>query len=108
MARGAAPLPVLALERCVPRAIAAGIDAALARACSDRDRHFARPRVRGGCCGALRIHERRGARVGACQAQHRTHGGRPSISDVEALVVTASGCGCQVKDYGHCCATTPI
>ena len=42
---------------------------------------------------------RRGARRSS--AATSTRGGRSSIAALEAIVVTASGCGVMVKDYGH-------
>jgi glycolate oxidase iron-sulfur subunit len=55
-----------------------------------------------GCCGAVRHHldDHDGARD---DARRNIDAWWPAIEagSVEALVMTASGCGVQVKDYGH-------
>lgn len=54
-----------------------------------------------GCCGALRFHldDAEGARA---DARRNIDAWWPLLeSGAEAIVVTASGCGVQVKDYGH-------
>ena len=66
-------------------------------------RHLAdRASRRGGCCGALSLspdaHDEAIARSSSATS---TPGGRTSSATVEAIVVTASGCGVMVKDYGH-------
>ena len=54
-----------------------------------------------GCCGALKLHlnDAAGAQD---QARRNIDAWWPHIdAGVEAIVITASGCGVQVKDYGH-------
>ena len=54
-----------------------------------------------GCCGALRFHldDAEGARV---DARRNIDAWWPLLeAGAEAIVITASGCGVQVKDYGH-------
>ncbi|MBS3935691.1 MAG: glycolate oxidase subunit GlcF [Sulfuritalea sp.] len=54
-----------------------------------------------GCCGALKLHlaDAEGARD---NARRNIDAWWPRVeSGVEAVVITASGCGVQVKDYGH-------
>ncbi len=54
-----------------------------------------------GCCGAVRLHlnDAEGARA---DARRNIDAWWPQLeSGVEAIVITASGCGVQVKDYGH-------
>jgi glycolate oxidase iron-sulfur subunit len=54
-----------------------------------------------GCCGAVRFHldDTEGARAAA---RRNIDAWWPAIeAGAEAIVVTASGCGTQVKDYGH-------
>ncbi len=54
-----------------------------------------------GCCGAVRLHlnDADGARA---DARRNIDAWWPYLeSGVEAIVITASGCGVQVKDYGH-------
>lgn len=54
-----------------------------------------------GCCGAVKLHldDAEGARE---NARRNIDAWWPHVeSGVEAIVMTASGCGVQVKDYGH-------
>jgi glycolate oxidase iron-sulfur subunit len=54
-----------------------------------------------GCCGAVRLHlaDAAGARE---NARRNIDAWWPHIeADVEAVVITASGCGVEVKDYGY-------
>jgi glycolate oxidase iron-sulfur subunit len=54
-----------------------------------------------GCCGAVRLHlnDADGARA---DARRNIDAWWPHLaSGSEAIVITASGCGVQVKDYGH-------
>ncbi len=54
-----------------------------------------------GCCGAVRLHlgDAAGARA---NARRNVDAWWPLLeAGVEAIVMTASGCGVQVKDYGH-------
>jgi len=54
-----------------------------------------------GCCGAVRLHlnDADGARA---DARRNIDAWWPHLdSGAEAIVITASGCGVQVKDYGH-------
>ncbi|MFN3984431.1 MAG: glycolate oxidase subunit GlcF [Rhodocyclaceae bacterium] len=61
-----------------------------------------------GCCGAVRFHldDQAGARE---DARRNIDAWWPSLAsgELEAIVMTASGCGTQVKDYGHLLATDP-
>ena len=59
-------------------------------------------RVRGGgCCGAL-PHHLSGRRGRSAIVRRNIDVWWPHVDrDVEAIVVTASGCGVMVKDYGH-------
>ncbi len=54
-----------------------------------------------GCCGAVKLHlnDTAGAQV---QARRNIDAWWPHVAaGAEAIVITASGCGVQVKDYGH-------
>ena len=55
-----------------------------------------------GCCGAVRFHldDQDGARA---DARRNIDAWWPAIAagEIEAIVMTASGCGAQVRDYGH-------
>jgi glycolate oxidase iron-sulfur subunit len=102
---GAWPSPrhartVLIAEGCVQPALAPNIDAATARVL-DRLGVSAIKATGGGCCGALSYHlsEHDDARdvIRRNIDAWWPHLGRGA----EAIVVTASGCGVMVKDYGH-------
>jgi glycolate oxidase iron-sulfur subunit len=90
---------MLALAGCVQPALAPNIDAALANAL-DRVA-ISLVLAGGGCCGA--ISEHLGAREEASTfARRNIDAWWPHIEKgAEAIVVTASGCGVTVKDYGH-------
>ena len=54
-----------------------------------------------GCCGGIELHM--GAKAAACTAARRNiDAWWPHVeAGIEAIVITASGCGVTVKDYGH-------
>jgi glycolate oxidase iron-sulfur subunit len=92
---------MLVLQGCVQPALAPQINAAAARVL-DRLGISLIEAPEAGCCGALRFH------------LNFQHDGRDDMrrvidawwphvdaGDVEAIVVTASGCGATVKEYGH-------
>src|SRR4051812_26882648 len=102
---GAWPAPrhkrkMLVLRGCVQPALAPSINAAAARVLARLG--ISLIEAPGGCCGALRFHlnsqgegrDDMGALIDA---------GRPMIEggEVEAVVMTASGCGVTVKEYGE-------
>ena len=91
---------MLVLNGCVQSAIAPSIDAATARVL-DRI-GVSLLRVTGAaCCGALPYHLGGTAR-GLALARRNIDAWWPHVDrDVEAIVVTASGCGVMVKEYGH-------
>jgi glycolate oxidase iron-sulfur subunit len=91
---------MLALDSCVQRAIAPSIDAATARVL-DRI-GISLLRIAGaGCCGAVPYHLS-GEERGLALARRNIDAWWPHVDrDVEAVVVTASGCGVMVKEYGH-------
>ena len=91
---------MLALAGCVQPALAPNIDAALARVLDRVNISLVRA-PGGGCCGA--ISEHLGAREEASTfARRNIDAWWPHIKQgAEAIVVTASGCGVTVKDYGH-------
>jgi glycolate oxidase iron-sulfur subunit len=92
---------VLMLEGCVQPAMMPGIDAATVRVL---DAAGIRTLVaRGaGCCGAVKFHldDHSGARA---QMRANIDAWWPYVerSEVEAIVMNASGCGVTVKEYGH-------
>jgi len=91
---------MLVLSGCVQPVLAPNIDAALARALDRVDISLVRV-AGGGCCGALSEHL--GAREEASTfARRNIDAWWPHVEKgAEAIVVTASGCGVSVKDYGH-------
>jgi len=91
---------MLALDSCVQGALAPGIDAALARVL-DRIGISLLQVPAAGCCGALPHHLSGEARA-LTIVRRNVDVWWPHVDrDVEAIVVTASGCGVMVKDYGH-------
>lgn len=96
---------VIALGGCVQGAIAPSINAAAARVL-DRLGISIIEVPGAGCCGALRFHlnEQEAARE---DMRRLIDAWWPFIADAEAIVMTASGCGVTVKDYGHLLARDP-
>jgi glycolate oxidase iron-sulfur subunit len=94
------PRKMVALEGCVQPALAPGIDAAMARILDRIGISLVRVRG-GGCCGALPHHLDDTAEAIAL-AKRNIDAWWPHLDrDAEAVVVSASGCGVMVKDYGH-------
>lgn len=89
---------VLLLEGCVQPALAPNINAALARIL---DRLDIQPLTLPGCCGAVSQHLSHGA--DARQRMRRLIDACWPLVDagIEAIVITASGCGAMLKDYGY-------
>jgi glycolate oxidase iron-sulfur subunit len=90
---------MLSLQGCVQPSLAPSIDAAMARIL-DRI-GISLVRGGGGCCGALPHHL---DEIGEAMslARRNIDAWWPHLDrDAEAVVVTASGCGVMVKDYGH-------
>ena len=108
---GAWPAPrharkMIVAEGCVQPALKPAIDAAAARVL---DRIGISPlRVAGGgCCGALSHHLDAEDEARAI-VRRNVDAWHPLLQrGVEAIVVTASGCGVMVKDYGHYLADDP-
>jgi glycolate oxidase iron-sulfur subunit len=91
---------MLLLEGCVQPALAPGIDAAMARVL-DRIGITLLRIAGGGCCGAL-PHHLDATEDGRAMARRNIDAWWPQVErGAEAIVVTASGCGVMVKDYGH-------
>jgi glycolate oxidase iron-sulfur subunit len=102
---GAWPAPeharrMLVLEGCAQPGIAPDINAAAARVLDRLG--ISLIRVSGaGCCGAA-SHHTSGAKEGLEFARNNIDAWWPHIEDgCEAIVMTASGCGVHVKDYGQ-------
>ena len=97
---------VLMLEGCVQPAIAPAINAAAGRVLA-RFGFMVVPVSGAGCCGALDLHL--GASGSAREAMRRNiDAWWPHVEDgVEAIVMTASGCGVTVRDYGKLLENDP-
>lgn len=92
---------MIALAGCVQPSMRPSINAAAARVL-DRLGISLVETVTAGCCGAVRfhLHDQAGGRD---DARRNIDAWWPAIAsgEVEAIVVTASGCGAHVKEYGH-------
>jgi glycolate oxidase iron-sulfur subunit len=94
------PRRMLAPSSCVQGALAPGIDAAMARVLDRVGISLVRV-AGGGCCGALPYHLDERARAIEI-VKRNIDAWWPHIDrGTEAIVVTASGCGVMVKEYGH-------
>ena len=109
VADGTRPLPspgekrtrVALLAGCAQSAMDPGINAAAARLLARFGVEVVQ--VRGeGCCGAI-VHHMGREEQGRALARHNIDAWTREIetSGLDAIVVTASGCGTSVKDYGH-------
>jgi glycolate dehydrogenase iron-sulfur subunit len=101
------PRRMLALHGCVQPALAPSIDAAMARVL-DRI-GISLVRVPGsGCCGALPLH------LGENEEARKLMRANIDVwwpeleRGAEAIVVTASGCGVQLKEYGELLRDDPV
>lgn len=113
-ARPAGPWPkprharrVIALAGCAQPAMAPSINAAAARVLDAVGISMVE-QAGAGCCGAVRFHlnDQEGGRD---DARRNIDAWWQAIErgEVESIVMTASGCGVQVKDYGHMLAQDP-
>ena len=97
---------MLALAGCVQPALAPNINAATARVL-DKLGIALFEEGRAGCCGAVRFHLNDQA-AGKADMRRNIDAWWPHVeAGVDAIVVTASGCGVQVRDYGHLLADDP-
>ncbi|MGE5471551.1 MAG: glycolate oxidase subunit GlcF [Bacteroidota bacterium] len=97
---------MLMLAGCVQPSLAPNINAATARV-FDRLGIELSEEGKAGCCGGLRFHldDQAGARA---DMRRNIDAWWPQVeAGIEAIVVTASGCGVQVRDYGHALAEDP-
>ncbi len=91
---------MLVLEGCVQPALAPDINPAAARVLDRLGVSLIR--VRGaGCCGALSQHLNAPEEARAFMRRNIDAWWPHLQAGAEAVVITASGCGVQVKDYGH-------
>ena len=94
------PRKMLALASCVQGALAPAIDAAMARVLDRVGVSLVRV-PGGGCCGALPLHLEERAQA-MTLVKRNIDAWWPFVErGAEAIVVTASGCGVMVKEYGH-------
>ncbi len=94
------PRKMLALVGCVQGSLAPNIDSAMARVL-DRVGVSLVQVAGGGCCGALPYHLSEHEQAVAI-VKRNIDAWWPHVErGAEAIVVTASGCGVMVKDYGH-------
>jgi glycolate oxidase iron-sulfur subunit len=90
---------MLVLEGCVQPAMAPNINAATARVLDAmKVQLVVAPKA--GCCGAVRYHMNDQA-GGLDDMRRNIDAWWPYVDQVEAIVMTASGCGVTVKEYGH-------
>ena len=92
---------MLVLDGCVQPALAPNINAATARVLDALGVQLVRA-PRAGCCGALRYHLN-DQDAGLADMRRNIDAWWPMVAagEVEAIVMTASGCGVTVKEYGH-------
>ena len=95
------PRRMLALAGCVQPALAPAINAAAARVL-DRTGVSLIEAPEAGCCGALRFHLNE-QEAGRNDMRALIDAWWPMVErgEVEAIVMTASGCGVFVKEFGH-------
>lgn len=98
------PRKVLMLEGCVQPSMAPNINTATARVLDALGIETLRPAA-AGCCGAIRYHlnDHEG---GLKDARHNIDAWWPYVEHAEedgllGILMNASGCGLQVKDYGY-------
>ena len=106
-AKGAHSRRMLALAGCVQPALAPNINAATARVLDKLGIELFEE-SKAGCCGAVRFHlnDQDAARN---DMRRNIDAWWPHVeAGVEAIVVTASGCGVQVRDYGHALASDAV
>ena len=101
------PRKMLVLEGCVQPSLAPNIDAAMARVLDRIGVSLVRVDG-GGCCGALPYHLDEGAEAIALAKRNIDAWWPPVEGGAEAIVVTASGCGVMVKDYGYLLRRDPV
>ena len=97
---------MLLLDGCVQPAMAPNINAATARVLDALDVQLV-VAPKAGCCGAIRFHlnDQDGA---LADMRNNIDAWWPLVeAGAEAIVLTASGCGVTVKDYGHLLAADP-
>ncbi|WP_428827141.1 glycolate oxidase subunit GlcF [Azonexus sp. IMCC34842] len=97
---------MLALAGCVQPALVPNINAATARVLGRLGIELFEE-AKAGCCGALRFHLNDQAAARADMRRNIDAWWPHVDAGIEAIVVTASGCGVQVRDYGHALIDDP-
>jgi len=97
---------MLVLAGCVQPALAPNINAATARVL-DRLGIELFEEKKAACCGAVRFHLNDHAAAKKDMRRNIDAWWSHVEEGIEAIVVTASGCGVQVRDYGHILADDP-
>jgi glycolate oxidase iron-sulfur subunit len=96
---------MLVLDGCVQPAMGPNINAATARVLDALGvQLMVAPKA--GCCGAVRFHMN-DQEAGLDDMRRNIDAWWPYVDKVEAIVMTASGCGVTVKEYGHLLAQDP-
>lgn len=95
-ARGTRRYRVALFRGCVARVLFPGVEAALVRVLTDNGCDVLVPGEQG-CCGALAAHQ--GDRVRATASVGAVV--RSFAEPVDAILVTAAGCGAFLRSYGH-------
>jgi glycolate oxidase iron-sulfur subunit len=100
---------VLLATGCVQPALAPEIDAATLRLLRRHGCTVVVPAAGGGCCGALPHHLGKAGRARQLARRNLAAWGEYLAGDaaVDAVLMTASGCGAQLRDYGHLLADDP-
>ena len=92
---------MLVMQGCVQPSIAPNIDAAMARILDRVGISGVHAAAGGGCCGALSQHLAAHDEALAI-ARRNVDAWWPAVeAGAEAIIVTASGCGVTVREYGH-------
>jgi glycolate oxidase iron-sulfur subunit len=98
---------MLALAGCVQPALAPNINAATARVLGQLGIELFEE-AKAGCCGGVRFHLN-DHETAKNDMRRNIDAWWPHVeAGVEAIVVTASGCGVQLKDYGHILADDAV
>ena len=98
---------MLVLAGCVQPSLAPSINAASARVLDKLGISLFEEK-RAGCCGAVRFHLNDQEAAKADMRRNIDAWWLHVEAGVEAIVVTASGCGVQVRDYGHILADDAV
>lgn len=106
-AKAAHPRRMLALAGCVQPALAPNINAATARVLDKLGIELFEE-SKAGCCGAVRFHLNDQDAARDDMRRNIDAWWQHVETGIEAIVVTASGCGVQVRDYGHALASDAV